>query len=535
MNVMQRQPPVPFDESLRLAAVERYKLAGIGREAAFDHVTQLAADMFDVPISLVSIVGSDMQCFRGACGLEASGTSRDVAFCAFAILGDDVMVVPDATMDPRFAENALVIGEPHIRFYAGAPLKMSSGERVGTLCIIDSRPRSLSLRDRRRLAGLARSVVDLIEMRVERFAADDHRAKLDAQHELLKLTVENASEGVALFDGDLRLTVWNEKFVDLFDYPPGQVFEGAQADRLMLITAKRGELGPGNPREIVAGLMASVRQRISREYEIQRAGRTLHLSRKTILGGRFILTVRDITDEHQMARLKDELVSTVSHELRTPLSAISGALGLLGGGTAGELPPKAAHLVKIGAKNAERLMMLVNDLLDMNKLESGKMPFHFQDGDLCALLADMVEQNQPYAERHGARLRLDCPGKPLHASIDAARLFQVVTNLVSNACKFSPDQGEVLVSLRREGDHARITVSDQGPGIGEEFRSRLFGRFAQEDGAHQHGHAGTGLGLAISKAIVDEHRGTIELDPDVPAGATFHVRLPLERDTGAGA
>ena len=98
-------PPVPDDESLRLAAIERYKLGGIGREAAFDHVTRLAADLFDVPISLVSIVGSDMQCFRGACGLDSSGTPRDVAFCAFAILDPDVTVVRDASTDPRFADN----------------------------------------------------------------------------------------------------------------------------------------------------------------------------------------------------------------------------------------------------------------------------------------------------------------------------------------------------------------------------------------------------------------------------------------------
>lgn len=527
MNVMQRQPPIPFDETLRLAAVERYKLTGIGREAAFDHVTQLAADLFDVPMSVVSIVGSDMQCFRGACGLDASGTPRDVAFCAFAILGDEVMVVPDARQDPRFAENPLVTGDPHVRFYAGAPLKMSGGERVGTLCIIDSRPRQLSVADRRRLAALARTVVDLIELRVERFAADDHRRMLTAQRELLKLTVENASEGVALFDGGLRLTVWNEKFVELFGYPPDAVVEGADAQELMLITANRGDLGPGDPRQIVAGLIASIRQRTSREYEIHRAGRTLHLSRKTILGGRFILTVRDITDERQMARLKDELVSTVSHELRTPLSAISGALGLLAGGTAGELPAKAAHLVNIGTKNADRLMLLVNDLLDLDKLQSGKMSFHFQESDLGALLNDAAEQIQPFAERHGARLRLDCPAQPLRATVDTARLFQVLTNLLSNACKFSPENGEIRLSLTREDGHARITVSDDGPGISPSFRARLFERFAQEDGAHQQGHAGTGLGLAITKAIVDAHHGTIELDPAAGPGATFHVRLPL--------
>ena len=239
------------------------------------------------------------------------------------------------------------------------------------------------------------------------------------------------------------------------------------------------------------------------------------------------MTAADVTQERQISRLKDELVSTVSHELRTPLTAIAGALGLMAGGAAGDLPDRARQLVAIGNKNAERLTHLVNDLLDMDKLQSGKLVFHFENHDLATLLAEAVEQFEAFAGRYRVSVVLDVPGVPLVARVDARRLGQVMANLLSNACKFAPRDSEVKVRLDRRGDRACISVADKGPGISPEFRARLFKRFEQEDGAHQQGHTGTGLGLAISKSIVDAHGGAIGVEPDTASGTTFFVELPL--------
>ncbi len=521
------KPPIPADEADRLRALDHYRLGGIGRELPFDHVTQFAAELFDVPMSLVSIVGSDTQCFRGACGIDETHTPRDVAFCAFAILQPDVMVVPDAVQDARFRANPLVTGPPNIRFYAGAPLRVANGQPIGTLCIIDHKPRDFGDKEKRQLAQLARTVVDLIEFRVEGFAADEHRRKLDDERQLLKLTVENVSGGVAVVDRDLKLMLWNQAFVDLFDYAPDSVTGGRDARELIRLTAQRGELGPGDPDLIVEGFVQSIRASDSRRLEMQRRnGRILDIRRESIRGGRFIMTARDVTQERQISRLKDELVSTVSHELRTPLTAISGALGLMAGGAAGDLPDRAKQLVAIGSKNAERLIHLVNDLLDMDKLQSGKLVFHFDERELGLLLTESVEQIEPYAERFGVKLALERPSEAVVAKVDSNRLCQVMTNLLSNACKFSPSGGTVRISLQRIGDSAQISVADEGPGISPEFRARLFKRFEQEEGAHQQGHAGTGLGLAISKAIVEAHGGSIALDPAAKKGATFRVELP---------
>lgn len=168
---------LPDDEEARLAAIARYRLDLPGREPEFNRAAQLAVNTFDVPISLVSIVGADMQCFKGGYGLEVDGTERDVSFCSHAILGADLMVVEDSLADPRFADNPLVLGDPKVRFYAGAPLRLRDGHVPGTLCLIDRRPRRFAEEDRAKLRILASLVVDLIELRLESAMADErHRA-----------------------------------------------------------------------------------------------------------------------------------------------------------------------------------------------------------------------------------------------------------------------------------------------------------------------------------------------------------------------
>lgn len=520
--------PLPANEAERLETVQNYQLEGLGREPEFDRITELASKLFEVPIALITVVGEEAQCFRGACGIDGDGTSRDVAFCSFTILDSSVLVVEDAALDPRFRDNPLVTGDPHVRFYAGAPLRVADGNAVGALCLIDKVPRTFPPELQERLAGLAQTVVDLIELRVGSMTAARAHERAARERALLQLTVENVSEGVALVDSDLRMILWNDTFGEMFGYPSNAIREGLDAAALMRITAERGDLGPGDPDQIVAAFVASIKSTESRRIEItRRDGRVLDIWRKSIEGGRFIMTARDVTIERQTARLKEELVSTVSHELRTPLTSIAGSLGLLDGGAAGELPPKAQHLVRIASKNSSRLARLVDDLLDLDKLQSGKLQFNFADVNLADLLTEAVEQNIPYAEKLGASIALELADNPVTCRVDSGRILQVIGNLLSNAAKFSPEGGEILVRLSREEGQARISVIDQGPGISPEFQQRLFSRFAQEDGSSARGQSGTGLGLSITKEIVEQHGGRVAFDSTVGQGSTFHVYLPV--------
>lgn len=224
--------PIPAGEQDRLTAIGRYRLDSPGQEAPFDHAVQLAADAFQVPISMVSIVGADTQCFKGRHGLDVNSTGRDIAFCAHAILGQDVMVVEDACIDPRFFDNPLVVGDPGIRFYAGAPLRLRNGQVPGTLCLIDRHPRPFSPRERDMLRRLATLVVDMIELRLESALATERHHAIDRmKDEFLAAASHELRTPITSIIGSLGLLT---KFADTFSGPARRLVEIAHNNGLRL-------------------------------------------------------------------------------------------------------------------------------------------------------------------------------------------------------------------------------------------------------------------------------------------------------------
>ncbi len=237
--------------------------------------------------------------------------------------------------------------------------------------------------------------------------------------------------------------------------------------------------------------------------------------------------VRDITERKQIDRLKGEFVSSVSHELRTPLTSIRGALGLIVGGAAGDIPEKAWGLVEIAHNNSQRLINIVNDILDLEKMGSGRMKFRFDACDAVLMVKNALAANKGYADEHGVYLNLvECAvSNPVRA--DDERIAQVMANLLSNAIKFSQKGATVEIALKEEAGRVRISVADHGPGIPENFRNRLFDRFSQVDSSDTRKAGGTGLGLSIAKVIVERHDGHIGFDSEEGAGATFYFDMPV--------
>lgn len=236
--------------------------------------------------------------------------------------------------------------------------------------------------------------------------------------------------------------------------------------------------------------------------------------------------VRDITERKKVERLKNEFVSIVSHELRTPLTSVRGSLSLILGGIAGEIPPDAKALVDIAYKNSERLILLINDILDIEKIESGKMDFNMKPLELMPLVEQAIEANRAYAEQLGVQLVVDGALPDVKVNVDRDRLIQVLTNLLSNAAKFSPHNGTVVVSVSRLAQAIRVTVSDRGSGIPEEFRPRIFQKFAQADSSATRQKGGTGLGLSISKAIIQKLGGQMGFETEINVGTSFYFELP---------
>ena len=243
----------------------------------------------------------------------------------------------------------------------------------------------------------------------------------------------------------------------------------------------------------------------------------------------FVVFVRDISARRELEQLKEEFVSTVSHELRTPLTSIAGSLGLIVGQAAGPVPEKAMRLIAIAQANSQRLVRLINDVLDVEKLDAGKLPFQIMPLDLSDVAQRAIDGVHGYADQLHVKLRLAL-AEPAPVRGDADRLVQIVTNLLSNAAKFSPEGGTVTVMVTREGEQAVLTVSDKGPGVPEGFRDRIFSRFAQADSSDARGKSGTGLGLYIAKEIAERHGGRLWFESPEGGGASFHLGLPLQTD-----
>ena len=234
---------------------------------------------------------------------------------------------------------------------------------------------------------------------------------------------------------------------------------------------------------------------------------------------------RDITEQKRHEQMKDEFVATVSHELRTPLTSIAGALGLLAGGAVGAIPEPALRLLTIARTNCQRLVRLVNDILDIQKIETGNMAFDFQSLEVRPLVEQAIEATRGFAEGYGVPVRLDDCAASGVVLADADRLTQVITNLLSNAVKFSPRGAEVFVRIEHCDQTVRISVRDHGPGIPEAYRKSIFEKFVQVDATNTRLIGGTGLGLNIVKQIVERLKGEIGFDAAPGGGTIFHLTL----------
>ncbi|MFZ6767379.1 PAS domain S-box protein [Undibacterium sp. Di26W] len=241
----------------------------------------------------------------------------------------------------------------------------------------------------------------------------------------------------------------------------------------------------------------------------------------------YIGLIRDITERKRIEQIKNEFISTVSHELRTPLTSISGALGLISGGVLGKFPDRIQQMLDIAIKNCLRLTFLINDLLDMEKLSAGKMVFHFQTVALSEILMQAIESNQTFGAQRHVSLYLARSVPAVSVSVDTQRFMQVLSNLLSNAIKYSPENGTVEITATANERRVRINVIDHGAGVPNEFRDRIFQKFAQADSSDTRQNGGTGLGLAITRELVERMDGNIGFESRPGRGAKFYIDLPI--------
>ncbi len=323
---------------------------------------------------------------------------------------------------------------------------------------------------------------------------------------LLRATLENVEIGIALLADDGSMRDWNARLAKM----TAMTADGPVLDERIAAAARRHEAIKFETRND-AGLAIEVRG-LPAPDEL------------------YVVTYADISDRKRSDQLKSDFVSTVSHELRTPLTAIRGALGLLAGPLAKNLPATTVSLLEIADRNAARLTGLVNDLLDIDKIEAGRMRLELAPVDLNLLAMEAAEANRNFAVKRGIRIAVGCPDEPVVVSADGSRLHQVIANLVSNAAKFSPENGIVTITVERTSAVARVSVRDEGAGIPEEFNARIFGKFAQAASGDTKPVGGSGLGLSISKSIIEQHGGEIGFESR-PGATAFHFVLRLDQSS----
>ncbi|MDH5301793.1 MAG: CHASE domain-containing protein [Gammaproteobacteria bacterium] len=246
----------------------------------------------------------------------------------------------------------------------------------------------------------------------------------------------------------------------------------------------------------------------------------------------FTAIIHDLTERKKVNRMKDEFVSTVSHELRTPLTSISGSLGLILGGVLDNEPDKIQHMMKIAAENCERLTRLVNNLLTFNKITLSENSLNLRIMPVNALIDHALVVNQGYAAKYGVSFNWTPVDNDINVNVDEDKMIQVLSNILSNAVKYSPTAGAVVVSVRPSATEVRISIADSGPGIPVEFQQKVFERFSQADSSDTRRVGGTGLGTSIAKLLVEQHGGRISFVSQPGQGTTFHIDLRIVNSQG---
>ncbi len=242
----------------------------------------------------------------------------------------------------------------------------------------------------------------------------------------------------------------------------------------------------------------------------------------------YVGITRDITERKRVERLKSEFISTVSHELRTPLTSIIGTLSLVTSGVVGAVPREALSLLDIAKDNSQRLLTLINDILDMDRIQSGRMNIELAPHRLNALLEKALASNRDYASQYLVSYVLtDHVDDSVVIEVDPTRFAQIMSNLMSNAAKFSLEGGQVEISVALLENTVEICVTDHGIGIPPEFADKLFEKFTQADSSDARHRGGTGLGLSITKALVERMNGSIRYTSQVQKGTTFCITFPL--------
>lgn len=577
--------PLPANEPERLRALRAYGLLDTEPEPAFDRITALASYLFETPIALMTLIDDTRQWFKSRLGVPFLEIPREYAFCSYTILDSQGLVVPNALEDERFAKNPFVVNAPWVRFYAGMPLITQEGCALGTLCVIDTRPRStFGPEQRRTLAALTFEVMAHASVRHSSVVLAktflDHRQVNQRQMlkcrnaaaiaaapdvaQALQVTLEQICE-VTGWNAGISWTLdertkspecgkaWHsmlsgieslrngdsEQRFQSSDSLPGRAWREArpallrdvnnkQLDHGFEAAAALGFKAAAAFPVIVDGAVIAVLEFLMLEWReenekfIELVAEVL--SQLGTLLQRKGLDERLREHEAELSRdnqIKDHFFATLAHELRNPLAPILNAVELL-------RTPHPGDAVEVIERQVHHMTRLVDDLLDVSRIARGKITLHKRPIDLVEAVRAAVRTARALFIGRDHALSTSLPREKLWMEADPVRIEQIAGNLLNNALKYTGPEKPIALSLRRDGNQALLVVRDGGIGIAPEMQERIFQPFVQVQESLPLTRGGLGLGLALVRQLVELHGGTVSVKSEGPGmGAEFSVRFPL--------
>ncbi len=541
--------PLPANETQRLDALRALNLLDTAPEERFDRITRLAARVLGVPMACLALVDENRLFFKSRYGFDLTEANREKSICAYAVLENKQLVVPDARLDARFADNPYVMGKLNIRFYIGNPITARDGSLVGALCVMDHQPRIPSAEDLALLRDLA--LIAQVELNHGELASaykiqqqTEERLRLNEARfrEVVdipgKFVWEMTLEGKPLFISDRVREVLGYSAEEM-----GQrgFFEGLVEEDAVIATAKYYYAVQQG--QSFSDLEFRSKTKDGNIIWLTARGAPMYgPDGKTLIGYRGIC--EDVTERKQIQqeviaakeaaesanRAKSEFLANMSHEIRTPMNAIVGMTGLLLGTSLTSEQRDYAQTIR---QSADTLLTIISEILDFSKIEAGKLELEDHAFDLPVLVEEAIDCVALQAAEKGLELFWQiAPDLPPGFTGDVTRLRQILVNLLANAVRFTA-KGDVSINVTRaqneEGDHfVLFSVWDTGIGIPADKVDRLFQSFSQVDASTTRKFGGTGLGLAISRKLTELMGGNIWVESEDGKGSGFHVAIPLK-------
>jgi len=544
-----------WTEDQRLSALDSYGILDTPPDPVIDELVGMAAQLLEAPVAAVNLLDATRQWCKSAVGVPVRETPLEHSACKFALLESSLLVVPDASQDPRFACNPLVTGSPGLRFYAGALLTTPDGLPLGTLCVLDvqARPQGLSPSQRFALQTLAERVMARFEQQrhpdaaeaarqaeIERRLRSSESARLKGEQRY-RTVLDSIDVGFCIIEMmyDDQGEPWNYRMLEV--NPAFVQHTGLQN----AVGRTIRELVPSHDIRWsrIYGRVARTGLPVRVEQHSANLGRWLDVYAARLGdadSGQVAVFLRDVTEEkaknealQQLAddlaasnRRQSEFLATLAHELRNPLAPVRTGLDLLriGAGKPGVLD-KVRPMME---RQIDHLVHLVDDLLDLARISSGKVELKMLDVPLKEVLQRAVEMSLPGIEARRHAFRLDLADEDMRVQADATRLAQVVGNLLSNAAKYTMEGGSIVLQARREGGQARIAVRDNGIGIPSDALPNIFDMFTQVGRHPEQEHGGLGIGLHLVKQMTELHGGSVHAESAGPGqGSAFVIVLPL--------